>query len=384
MDLQISKVHSTVSGRQAAALRAEGKPLFSMDSDDVQHYVELKLAGLGIDAGWAAKAARIAMDTAAMDDPQGGVFTATIGTPVQFLQEWLPGMVRAAFAIRQIDEIVGISTVGQWHFEEVVQAGIESMGDAVPYGDMTNVPLADYNMDFERRTIVRFEKGFAVGRLEEARARAIRVSAQAEKRIGVANALDIQRNLVGFNGYNSGADRTYGFLNDPGLLAYTTVANGATSGTPGWSTKTTLDIIADLLLAFKTLEVQSGGNIQPKNDETTLVLPTGFDAFLGVPTTLGYSVNAWLGTNYPKCRIVTAPQLASANGGSNVFYLFADKMNSEPDSTDDGRTWMQAVPAKFQTLGVMQESKRYVEDFTNASAGVMCKRPLAVTRWSGI
>jgi hypothetical protein len=384
MDLQISKVHSTVSGREAAARRAEGKPLFAMDQADVQHYLELKMAGLGIDQGWATKAARFAMDAAAMDDPQGGVFTATIGTPVQFLQEWLPGMVRAAFAIRQIDEIVGISTVGQWHYEEIVQAAIESMGDAVPYGDQTNVPLADYNMDFERRTIVRFEKGFAVGRLEEARAGAIRVSAQAEKRIGVANALDIQRNLVGFNGYNSGADRTYGFLNDPGLLAYTTVANGATSASPLWSTKTTLDIIADLLLAFKTLEVQSGGNIQPKNDETTLVLPTGFDAFLGVPTTLGYSVNAWLNQNYPKCRVVTAPQLASANGGSNVFYLFADRMNSEPDSTDDGRTWMQAVPAKFQTLGVMQESKRYIEDFTNASAGVMCKRPTAVTRWSGI
>lgn len=384
MDLQVSKIHSSVSGREASARRAEGKSLFAMDAADVQHYVELKLVGLGIDPGWAMKAARYAMDAAAMDDPQGGVLTPSIGTPVQFLQEWLPGMVRAAFAIRVIDEIVGISTVGQWHFEEVVQGAIESMGDAVPYGDLTSVPFSDYNTNFERRTIVRFEKGFAVGRLEEARAGAIRISAQAEKRIGAATALDIQRNLVGFNGYNSGADRTYGLLNDPYLAGYTTVANGATSASPLWSSKTTLDIIADLLLAFKTLEIQSGGNIQPKVDETTLTLPTGYDTYLGLPTTLGYSAAAWMRDNYPKCRVITAPQFASANGGANVFYLFAERMNTEPDSTDDGRTFLQAVPAKFQTLGVQQESKRMIEDFTNATAGVMTKRPIAVTRWSGI
>jgi hypothetical protein len=162
------------------------------------------------------------------------------------------------------------------------------------------------------------------------------------------------------------------------------VANGATSGTPGWATKTALDIIADLLSAFQTLEVQSGGNIQPKNDETTLVLPTGFDTYLGTPTQFGYSAGEWLLKNYPKCRVITAPQFAAANGGANVFYLFADRMDSEPDSSDDGRTFVQAVPAKFQTLGVQQESKRYVEDFTNASAGVMCKRPTAVYRGSGI
>jgi hypothetical protein len=384
MNLQVSKIHSSVSGREAAARRAEGKPLFAMDQADVQHYLELKMAGLGIDQGWASKAARYAMDAAAMDDPQGGVLTASIGTPVQFLQEWLPGLVRAVFAIRVIDEIVGITTAGQWHQEEVVQGAIESMGDAVPYGDLTNVPLSDYNTNFERRTIVRFEKGFAVGRLEEARAGEIRVSAQAEKRIGAATALDIQRNLIGFFGYNSGADRTYGLLNDPYLPAYVTVANGATSGTPAWATKTTLDIIADLLLAFKTLEMQSGGNIQAKVDDTTLVLPTGFDAYLGTPTTLGYSPSAWLRDNYPKCRVITAPQFAAANGGANVFYLFADRVSSEPDSTDDGRTFMQVVPAKFQTLGVEQQSKRYIEDFTNASAGVMVKRPWAVVRYSGI
>ncbi len=379
MKLTPSTEHFHVSGREAAARRAANKSLFGMDEDDVKSYRELQSVGLGLN-----EADLRAMAAFAMDDTQGGVLSPSIGVPVQFLQAWLPGLVRAVFKVRMIDELVGITTIGEWHDEEVVQGAIESMGDAVPYGDLSNVPYASWNINFERRTIVRFEKGFAVGRLEEARASAIRVSSTAEKRIGVATALDIQRNQVGFVGYNAGADRTYGFLNDPNLPAYVTVANGATSGTPAWATKSTLDIIADLIQGFQTLEVQSGGNIQPKNDDTTLALPTGWDAYLGTPTTLGYSASAWMKENYPRCRVVTAPQLQGANGGASVFYLYADGVESDPSSTDDGRTFLQAVPAKMQTLGVEQQAKRFIEDFANATAGIMVKRPWAIYRASGI
>ncbi len=379
MKMQSSKEHFHVSGREAAARRAAGKSLFAMDQADVNAFAQLRAVGLGLDAEKIN-----AMAAFAMDDAQGGVLTGSIGTPVQFLQAWLPGLVRAVFKIRVIDELVGITTIGEWSDEEVVQGAIESMGDAVPYGDLSNVPMSDWNLNWERRTIVRFEKGFYVGRLEEARAAALRVSSQAEKRIAAATALDIQRNQVGFVGYNGGSDRTYGFLNDPYLPAYVTVANGATSGSPLWSTKSTLDIIADLIQAFQTLEVQSGGNIQPKVDGTTLALPTGWDAYLGTPTTLGYSAGEWLKENYPKSRVVTAPQLQAANGSANVFYLYADKVESDPESSDDGRTWMQAVPAKLQTLGVQQEAKRYIEDFVSATGGTMCKRPWAVYRATGI
>jgi hypothetical protein len=379
MKLTPSQEHFSVSGREAAARRLAGKSLFEMAPDDVQNYRELRNVGLGLD-----EAAVQRMHSFAMDDAQGGVFTASIGTPVQFLQAWLPGLVRAVFKVRKIDELIGVSTVGSWHDEEVVQGAIESMGDAVPYGDSTPVPTASWNMNFERRTVVRAEKGFLVGKLEEARAGAIRVSSQAEKRIGAATALDIFRNNVGFSGYNSGADRTYGFLNDPYLPSYVTVANGATSGTPAWSTKTALDIIADLIVAFQTLETQSGGNINAKTDETTLVLPTGWDTYLGTPTTLGFSAAGWLKDNYPRCRVETAPQLQAANGSANVFYLYADKVDSDPESTDDSRTFVQMVPARFQSLGVEQKAKGILEDFTCASAGVMVKRPWAVVRYSGI
>ena len=101
--------------------------------------------------------------------------------------------------------------------EEIVQGILEPIGNALPYGDYTNVPLASWNTNFVRRTVIRFEKGIKVGMLEEARASRIRISTSSEKRASAALSLEIQRNLVGFNGFNGGNNLTYGFLNDPSL-----------------------------------------------------------------------------------------------------------------------------------------------------------------------
>jgi len=352
-------------------------------AEDCADYLQLSDLGIHFprhEIEKMARAAMVGMDQA-MDDQQGGVTTASILSPVQFLQNWLPGFIRVITAARKIDEIIGLTVAGSWEDEEVVQGVLEYTGNAVPYGDYSNVPLSSYNANFERRTVVRFEKGMKVGSLEEARAGRARVNAAAEKRGAASLALEIERNKVGFYGYNSGADRTYGFLNDPNLPAYGTVPNGA-SASPLWSTKTTLEIIHDIQLAVAALQNNSQDTINPRDIDTTLVVPTATVQYLATVTTLGYSVEKWLKDNYPKMRVVSAPQLNLANGGANVFYLFADMV--EDGASDDSRTWVQVVPAKFQSLGVERQSKAYLEDYTNATAGAFLKRPYAVVRYSGI
>jgi hypothetical protein len=44
---------------------------------------------------------------------------------------------------------------------------------------------------------------------------------------------------------------------------------------------------------------------------------------------------------------------------------------------------VQVVPSKFQVLGVEKGAKGYKEDYSNATAGVFCKRPFAVVRRTG-
>lgn len=347
----------------------------AMDMADVQ-----ALADIGI--GLPNRLVREMAQAFAADDQQGLITTASVTTPIQFLQQWLPGFVRTITAPRLIDELVGIQTAGSWEDEEVVQGILEPSGTARPYGDYTPVPIASWNVNFERRSVVRFEQGIKVGLLEEARAARIRMNTAAEKRNSATSALEIQRNAIGFYGYNSGANRTYGFLNDPSLPAYVNVANGA-SASPLWSSKTFLEITADIRAWVSGLLTQSQGAVNPETRECTLALPVAAVTYLSVTNVQGtQSVRQWLSQTYPKIRVIAAPQLNAANGGANVAYLYAESVDDQ--ATDGSRTWVQIVPAKFQALGVAKDAKGYVEDYTNATAGVMLKRPYAVYRGSGI
>lgn len=314
------------------------------------------------------------------------ITTPSVATPVQFLQTWLPGFVHVMTAARRIDELIGMQMVGSWYDQEIVQGILEPSGTALEYGDYSNIPMQSWNTNFTRRTVYRGELGLQVGILEEQRAAAMRVSSSQEKRNGIGIALEQTRNAIGFNGYYNGNNQTYGFLNDPNLPAYQTVAsNGASSSSTQWKDKSTIQIIADIQTAFAQLIAQSGGVIDPMRDKITLALPTSVAVYMTTTTDFGYSVNEWLGKNSPQCRVVSAPELVNANGGANVFYVYADEIDESLDgSTDGGNVFAQLVQSKFMTLGTEKRTKSYIEGYSNATAGTLCKRPWGVVRYTGI
>lgn len=372
--MNTSKERGRVSGRAI-------KP-FVMDAAMVTEYLGLHALGINL----TDRDVRQMQDEGrkagfAMDDAQGTMFPSFGGTPVQFLQNWLPGFVRVVTAARNIDRLTGISVSGSWDDEEIVQGVLEPTGHAVPYGDYTNIPLASWNPSYERRTVVRLEQGMRVGALEEARSARMNVNTAAEKRASATLSLELSRNRIGFYGFNSGVNRTYGFLNDPSLPAYVSAPNGA-GGTSTWATKTFLEITADIRGMVGRLASLSKGAIDTNRTQMTLALPTGVAVYLSVTSDFGNSVQDWLTKTYPNIRVETAPELDLANGGANVAYLYADSV--EDGATDDSRTWLQLVPAKFQLLGVEKQAKAYVEDYVSATAGVMLKRPYAITRLTGI
>lgn len=310
--------------------------------------------------------------------------TPSIPTPLQFLQQWLPGFVKIMTAARKIDELVGIDTVGQWEDAEIVQGIVEPAGTAVEYGDFTSIPLASWNVNFERRSIVRGEMGMAVGMLEEGRASAMRLNSAETKRQQAAVSLEIMRNAIGFYGWYNGNNRTFGFLNDPNLPAAMT-----SNTTSGWATATFQQVTVDIRLMVRQIRVNSQDQIDPEKVDMTLALPTNSIDWLSNTTDFGISVRDWITQTYPKMKIKSAPELNGALGSDptflNVAYLYADHIDSSIDgSSDDGSVFSQLVQTKFMTLGVEKRAKSYVEDYANATAGVLLKRPFAVVRMTGI
>lgn len=367
-----SIIHSNLSPKQVR----------SFDKFEAKDYRGLSRLGIHLGKGANVDATINRMiKSFAMDSLQPLVTQPSIVTPIQFLQMWLPGFVHVLTAARRIDDMIGMQVMGNWIDEQVVQGILEETGLAIPYGDYQNTPYSSFNVNFVYRTVIRFELGMRVGMLEEARTARINVDNAASKRGAAALNLEIQRNLIGFNGYNSGANNTYGFLNDPGLPNYYTVPVGASTFTY-WSTKTMLEICADIRTAVENLRTNSKDQIDPERTDLTLGLPTAVVDYLTTISDFGYSVRKWMQDTYPRMRVVSAPELDGANGGANVGYLFADKVADA--STDGGNTWLQPVPSKFLVLGVAKYEKWYTEDYLNATAGAMLKRPYAVVRFSGI
>lgn len=371
---EASKVHFDIASRNVKQMPVQ------MAMDNLQQVMKM---GFGVSHSTATDMARAY--GFAMDSIQGNVTTSAVPNLIQFLQNWLPGQVYVMTAAREIDSLIGITTQGEFSDEQIVQQVLEMDGLAVPYTDYGNAPLADWNATYVPRTNIRFELGMRVGILEEERSARQRINSGQSKRESCGLNLEITRNLVGFNGYNSGNDNTYGFLNDPGLSAYITVAATGTGSATEWSTKTFLNICADIRAAFVQLRTQSKGVINPKNVDTVLGLPTNAIDYLTVTSDFGISVWDWLRQTYPRCRVQDAIQLDTADGnavGDGAFYLYAERVSDL--STDDGKVWTQVVPQKFRVLGVQKLTKGYQEDYANATAGAMAKRPWAIVRYVGI
>lgn len=355
------------------------KILTSLKPSQVRAYAmdeattEATVQALGIN--YTARAMKDFM-AMAMDASPDLITPATTTTPIQFLQHFLPDVIRTVTQARTSDRIVGRDIAGNWADEEIVATVIEKVGQARPYGDKTDSILADWNPQFERRTIVRFEEGVEVSVLEEERSSAMRINSASEKRLAVGEAFAISLNAVAFNGYNDGANRTYGILNDPNLPAYTTVASGV--GGTTWAAKTFLEITADIKTAMSALRTRSGSNFDPYNDASCLSIASVSIDMLATVNTLGtLSVFQWIKATYPSCRIEVAPQFTAANGGANVFYLIAESIGGR-------KVVNQYVPDVFRMLGVERKAKGYLEAYSCATAGVLFAQPIGVVRYSGI
>ena len=387
--MEVSKIHGSFSPTSARGM----KP-WELGVDyalDESLPTTLKALGIGFEPGVfddMMSAARrygsdfgIAMDTNNIQQP---LTASSLAVPLQFLQNWLPGFVGMTTVPLLIDDIIGLTTIGTWEDEQIVQQILELSGSPVPYSDRGVVPLTDWNVQFAQRTVVRMELGMSVGKLEQARSSRMRIDSADQKRASTTLQLEIQRNQLGFYGYNANLNQTYGYLNDPNLPAYNTVATGATSSSKLWSVKTADEIQADLLTAFAGLRTQSQGRIDPGKTALTLNISTNCVDYLNKTSVyMMRSVREWLEGTYKNVRILNAPQLTGANGGADVFVIHADTVQ-DGLSTDDRKTFMQIVPSKMQFLGIGVTAKEYTEDYVSASAGVLLKRPYAVYRVTGI
>ena len=304
--------------------------------------------------------------------------TPSVSTPIQFLQFLVPEAITQITTKKDIDDLVGLTMAGTWSDEEIVQAIIERLGTARPYGDKANPNYASYNVNYEKRTIVRFEQALETGILEDERASKARLNSRAIKKEAVAEILEIARNLVGYNGYANGDNKTYGLLNDPNLPSYVAVANNTGNTSTKWEDKTFIEITKDIITAISALQVKSGNNWNPQTDGSVLAVSLSCYQYLNTLNTLGtMSVLDWIKKTYPNMEVKASAFLDGANASANVFYLYAKKLGGKDVIN-------QNVQDKMRFLGLDNRGKFVREYYSNATAGVFVLQPTGIVRYTGI
>lgn len=350
---KISEVLLHQSGRQ---VRARGAATIAQDKDFALN--DLKALGVGV---------------AAMDSALIGPAATTGFIPAHMLQTWLAGTIRAITTPVDIDYVAGITTVGNWHDDEIGVRTEEDFGLAELYGDVTNIPLANSNGGFELRDVVRFEQGFQVGELEMRRMGAAGFQQEQSKRRAATKSLDVARNLVGWNGIAN--TRTYGLLNDPNLPAVTALGSGT-----AWQSATFDQLVAQFTAMRNALETQMGQSLRD-DASFLLLLPAGYRGVMNKYNTSGnMSFGQWLSENYPNVRTEYINSLKAAIGGKDVGYLIAENVSDLDESDTDSATLIQAVPSRYEVVGSEKRAKGYIETASNALAGIIVLRPWAVTR----
>ncbi len=355
----------------------------AMDEDQLKQLAQspeaMRRIGVSMDSAFAKTALSVAMD-AGLTQP---ITTSSAGVPVQFLQNFLQGVVHILTTARRGDVLAPVMTVGDWSDEEIVLTILEHLGQPELYKDHGDLPIAAWNSTYERRTIVRFELGAESTKLDEERSAKAGVNSMDEKRAAVAMAFEILRNEIFFYGFNNGANRTYGFLNDPNLPAFVTLPNGAAADNT-WASKTVAERVTDIVTAIGTLRTQSGSQVDPESMRLKLAVAAGIKDLMNesdASFSNGMTVNEWMQKNYPNITVESIPEFDAADGGENVFYLYAE--NVDGSGTDGGETVIQAVPTKMTALNTVQTARGVREGYTNATAGCFVKRGYAVVRYSG-
>lgn len=291
----------------------------------------------------------------------------TIAAGVQFLQHFLSKTIHVITEARVIDKLVGRTIAGEWHDEEIMQPVVEHTGSVTEYSDNADFRLAGFNPTFKKSTIVRFEGGLQTGKLEEARVAAmkLRTSAYDAKRAALGLAFAINTNDIGFNGWNNGANTTYGILNNPDISEAVSITLGSTFQT----------VTAAIRTIVSALRVKSGDNFDPATDAFTMGFASSLVDNLDTTSDMGISVRDWVKKTYPKSRIVSVPQFDTANGGAKVIMFILDTIAGE--SCVD-----QYIPATMRLLGTDRRAKGIREDYTNATAGILVSHGEGVVKYS--
>ena len=288
-----------------------------------------------------------------------------------FLANYIdPKLIKVIFAPMKAAQILGEEKKGDWTTITAQFTTIEHTGTTATYGDFSEDGEVNTNFNFNYFEAYHYQTVQGFGELEVEKAALARVSLVSERNIASTLILNKFQNLSYFFGI--AGLKNYGLLNYPNLPAsITPVAAWSLPSTDGQM------VYEDVRRLYTHLVLQGNGTID-ENVSTTLALsPT---AAMALKKTNQYNVNAetLIATNFPKLKIITAPEYGNAGAGSTQYVqLIADSIEGQKTATT-------AYTEKFRAHRVVLAMSSWKRKVSQGTFGTIIFRPFAIASMYGV
>lgn len=312
------------------------------------------------------------------------VTTPNINLPLGALQYIRPGAIETLTAPRMADRLASAEKNGKWGDMVVTVKIKEYTGKTSPddglYSDGLQVKT---NYSTVNRGVYYYQTGWLATDMEEATVGAMQENYRADQVEAAMRTLAIDRNNFFFNGIATANGQTpiYGFLNDPALSAYTSVAAGdATQNPTYWVNKTPEQIANDIVTAVSQLIAQSQGIVEDELDNGKIIIAvaTGSIGQLDRANSFGKTARAMLKETYgDRVEFVAVPQLNNADSNSDVFYA-TFQFASGP------ATFINSYVEMAKAYPIFQRDSVVSQKISAATSGAILQLPWAIVRYNGI
>lgn len=301
----------------------------------------------------------------AMDAQPALITTVNSGIPAFLTNVLDPEVVRVVTAPMRAAEIVGEVKKGDWTTLSAQFPMVEPTGEVSSYGDWNNNGNNGINANWIPRQSYHFQTISQYGERALDMYGAAKLNYKAEIDNAAALVINKYHNLTYFFGV-SGL-QNFGLLNDPSLIA-------PIAPTGAWAGLTAEAIFEDIRRLWAKLQTQMGG-LLTRNEVIVLAMSPGLEANMLKTNSFGISVADLLAKNFPKLRIETAPEYATAGG--ELAQLIVPNF-------DGIQTAYAAFTEKLRVHPVVQGLSNFLQKKSAGTWGTIIRRPIAIAQMLGM
>lgn len=299
-----------------------------------------------------------------------------IGVPANILTQTMTQSVEIITQKRSAEEIVGAKTKLMDFAQEKGQFPIkERTATTTPYNDFGDAEYSGLNVNWEDVNNYRFSTSLVYGDLQVEQYAEAKINYVNEITTGASEAIAIEFNRIGFNGYiKDGNFIVHGMLNTPQLKPYETIAKT-------WDQASFEEIKADITNILAILTKQSGGRVNASKDKIRISIPDNKLVYLRTTSTnLGVSLMSLLNQSFPNVEWVGAPELREAyTGNKDVMIVIAENMAGGVKETG-----CLGFSELLRMSRLEQKTTAVVQKMSAGSNGATFFKPMFVVRAQGL